>query len=69
MSPGRAVLHADFAVEEIPKLEECLNIDLADAKERLKKVKEVIERREEAKALLDFGWMSLMRAIRRCERK
>jgi len=69
LSPGRAVLHADFAAEEIPKLEECLNLDLSSARERLKKTRELIAQREQAKLQLDLAWSSLMRTIRKCERK
>jgi len=66
VDPGRAVIYADFAAEEVPKLEKCLQIDLSDVKESLRKIRETIDRREEAKRLADRAEVVLMRRIRVC---
>jgi len=65
-NPARALFHADFAREEMPKVESCLLVDLSDAKERLGRAREIVDRREEAKKLIDLAWSSFFRRLRQC---
>lgn len=66
MDPGRAVIYADFAAEQVPKVEKCLEVDLSDISDSLKKIRETIDRREEAKRWADRAERRLMRRIREC---
>lgn len=66
VKPSRALIYADFAAEELPKLEKCLKMDLSDIKESLGKIRETIERPEEAKRWADRAEFRLMRKIRVC---
>jgi len=65
-NPARALFHADFAREEMPKVESCLLVDLSDAKERLARAREIVDRREETKKLIDLAWSSFFRRLREC---
>ena len=65
---SRALLHADFAKEEMSKLEECLGVDLAEARRSLEKAREHQAEPEESRRWLERGWRFFMRAIRECTR-
>ena len=69
VDPGRAVIFADFASEQVPKVEKCLGVDLSDVRESLVKVGETIARREEAKRWADRAEYRLMKIIRDCAEK
>ena len=66
VDPGRAIIYADYAADEMPKLEKCLEIDLSDISDSLRKIRETIDRREEAKRWADRAERRLMRRIREC---
>lgn len=66
--PGRSLIHSDFVLEQLPKIEECLLIDLASVKESLEKVREYIETPDEAKKWLDRAYTRFHRAIRECHK-
>lgn len=65
---SRALIHADFAKEEMPKLEKCLLIDLSEARRSLDKAREHQATPEQSQAWLERGWRLFMRAIRECTR-
>jgi len=66
---GRSLIHADFVVEQLPKLEECLKIDLGGVKEGLEKMGEKVDEPEEAKRWLDRAYLRFYRTIRECPPK
>jgi len=65
---SRALIHADYAKEEMPKLEECLFIDLSEARRSLERAREYQARPEESRRWLERGWRLFMRSIRECTR-
>ena len=66
--PSAAILYAKFMMEDLPKVEKCLGVSLADVKDPLERVAPVLEERRkfEAERLLDRAEVRLMTKIRRC---
>jgi len=63
---SRALIHAEFAKEKMPKLEKCLLIDLSEARRSLDKAREHQAEPEESRRWLERGWRFFMRTIREC---
>jgi hypothetical protein len=66
---GRALIHIDFIKQELPKLSECLRVDLSHVDKLLEGAKKLSEKPSEASAFMDLSWSAFRRTLERCAEK
>jgi hypothetical protein len=63
---GRALIHVDFIKEELPRLKECLGVDLSHVDKLLEGAKKLSEKPSEASAFVDLAWRAFARTLQKC---
>lgn len=66
---GRAIIHADFVKEEIPKISRCLGVDLSHVEKFIEQAKKLSTQPSEASAFMDLAWRAFRRTIETCAEK
>ena len=66
---GRALIHADFVKEELPKISECLDVDLSHVGKLIEGAKKLSAQPSEASAFMDLAWTAFRRTLERCTEK
>jgi hypothetical protein len=66
---GRALIHADFVKEEIPKLGKCLGLDLSHVEKFIEQAKKLSAQPTEASAFMELAWRAFSRSVQTCAEK
>jgi hypothetical protein len=66
---GRALIHAGFVKEELPKIGECLGLDFARTVKLIEEAEKVRDRPTEATGYMELAWTAFMRTLRACTEK
>ncbi len=66
---GRALIHADFVKEELPKIGKCLGVDLSHVEKFIEQAKRLSAQPTEASAFMELAWKAFRRTIQTCAEK
>jgi hypothetical protein len=66
---GRALIHASYVKEELPKIGECLGVDFSRAVKLIEEAEKVRDRPTEATGYMELAWTAFMRTLRACTEK
>jgi hypothetical protein len=66
---GRALIHASYVKEELPKIGECLGVDFSRAVKLIEEAEKASDKPTEAAGYMDLAWTAFMRTLRACTEK